>query len=328
MDGSVATTRRYRPSSVLVVSAILVVALIARVPLASALDIPVVHTWSTIFIAICFQAAPFVMLGSLVSAAIYAFVPERFFAAISPRSPVAAVPVFGLAGMVMPGCECGSVPIARRLADRGIRPSAALAFMLSSPAVNPVVLAATAVAFAGDLRMMWVRLIGGFTVALIVGLIWEYVGRPEWLTPRRRAHAHTGSRTSNFTDSVRSDFADAMGFLVIGAALAATFKAAIPTRWLDHVGANLLVSVLVMAVLAVVLALCSEADAFVVAGMPGIPLAAKAVFLVVGPAVDIKLIAMHAGLLGRSFAARFAPLVLVVSTVVGTVTGLVIFGSS
>ena len=81
-----------------------------------------------------------------------------------------------------------------------------------------------------------------------------------------------------------------------------------------------------MALLAVVLALCSEADAFVAASFSTIPLVGKLVFLAVGPAVDVKLAAMQAGVFGRRFAVRFAPLTFAVAVLVGTAVGLAFWG--
>jgi uncharacterized membrane protein YraQ (UPF0718 family) len=48
------------------------------------------------------------------------------------------------------------------------------------------------------------------------------------------------------------------------------------------------------------------------------------VFLVVGPMVDLKLIAMQTGMFGRGFAARFAPATFAVAVVAGVVTGWVL----
>jgi uncharacterized membrane protein YraQ (UPF0718 family) len=81
-----------------------------------------------------------------------------------------------------------------------------------------------------------------------------------------------------------------------------------------------------MALLAFVLALCSEADAFVAASLTMVPLVPRLVFLVVGPAVDVKLVAMQAGLFGRGFALRFAPLTLIVAAVTATAIGVVVLG--
>jgi uncharacterized membrane protein YraQ (UPF0718 family) len=94
------------------------------------------------------------------------------------------------------------------------------------------------------------------------------------------------------------------------------------------VGSSLALSVLLMAVLAFMLALCSEADAFVVASFSTIPMVGKLVFLTVGPAVDVKLTALQAGTFGRRFAVRFAPLTMLVAVTVGLGVGLLFWGGS
>ncbi len=321
------TPTRYRPGSLEILGAVLLVAVLLRSRLAELLSGGALQTWSTVFIAVCVQATPFLVLGVLVSGAIAAFVPARVFTAILPRNDVLAIPVAGACGLVLPGCECGSVPIANRLMDRGVPAGAALAFLLSAPAINPVVLAATAVAFRSDGRMVWARLVAGLLTSVIVGLIWLRVGRPDWMRPRvPDRDAVSGPRWRIFLSTVGGDFAQVAGFLVIGAAAAATFNVLIPAAWMDRVGSSVLLSVLLMAVLAVVLALCSESDAFVAAAFSSIPMVGKLVFLTVGPAIDVKLFALQVGTFGRRFAVRFAPLTFVVAVLTGLGVGAIFFG--
>jgi uncharacterized membrane protein YraQ (UPF0718 family) len=78
--------------------------------LAARADTPALAAWRTVFTAIVVQGVPFLLLGTLVSAAIAAFVPASVFTKVLPRSPALAVPVAGMAGAVRPGCECASVP--------------------------------------------------------------------------------------------------------------------------------------------------------------------------------------------------------------------------
>jgi uncharacterized membrane protein YraQ (UPF0718 family) len=96
----------------------------------------------------------------------------------------------------------------------------------------------------------------------------------------------------------------------------------------EHLAGQLALGILVMAALAVVLALCSEADAFVAAGFSMLPLLPRLVFLVVGPAIDLKLFAMQVGMFGRAFAVRFAPLTFVVAVASATVVGLLVLGTT
>ena len=120
----------------------------------------------------------------------------------------------------------------------------------------------------------------------------------------------------------------AASYLVLGAAAAAVLRVAVPPWVFQHLAGHLVLGVLTMALFAVVLALCSEADAFVAASLTMLPLLPRLVFLVVGPAVDVKLSAMQAGLFGRPFAIRFGPATFVVATVVATIVGLVFLGGA
>jgi uncharacterized membrane protein YraQ (UPF0718 family) len=231
----------------------------------------------------------------------------------------------GVAGAALPGCECASVPVARRLFAEGSAGAAALTFMLSAPAINPVVLVATAVAFPGQPVMVLARVTASLASAVVVGLVWSRWGRPGWITRALPRSQHgEDARWTVFTETARHDFLQAASYLVIGAAAAATLRVIVPPWVFEHIAGHLLVGVVSMALLAFVLALCSEADAFVAASLTMVPLLPRLVFLVVGPAVDVKLVAMQAGLFGRAFALRFAPLTLIVTTTVATVVGVVL----
>jgi uncharacterized membrane protein YraQ (UPF0718 family) len=240
-----------------------------------------------------------------------------------------AIAVAGVGGAALPGCECGSVPVARRLFGEGVSGAAALTFMLSAPAINPVVLVATAVAFPGQPAMVLARCVASLVTAVTMGLLWQRWGRAEWVTRRLPSpHDDDASRWTVFSEAARHDFLQAASYLVLGAAAAAVLRVAVPAWVFEHLAGHLVLGVLTMALFAVVLALCSEADAFVAASLTMLPLLPRLVFLVVGPAVDVKLSAMQAGLFGRPFAVRFGPATFVVATVVATLVGLAFLGGA
>jgi uncharacterized membrane protein YraQ (UPF0718 family) len=301
---------------------LLVVALVAawllRGPLAVALSGPRLETWTTVFVSVLLQAVPFLVLGVVLSAVIAVYVPRGFWARALPTRPAAAVPVAGLAGVVLPGCECGSVPIAGSLIRRGVTPAAALAFLLAAPAINPVVLTATAIAFPGRPLMALARGVAGLVVAVVMGWLWLRLGRTDWIRLPERPDLAGVSRAQAFWTACRHDVLHAGGFLVVGAAAAATINVAIPERWLETLAGDPVLSVLALAGLAVLLSICSEADAFVASSLTQFSLTARLVFLTVGPMVDLKLIAMQAGVFGRRFATVFAPATFVVAILVGT----------
>ena len=305
---------------------LVVVALSTRGTLSGSFNPVALRTWTTVFVAIVVQALPFLVLGVLVSGAITALVSPARLARLLPRSPVLAVPGAALAGTALPGCECASVPIAGRLTARGVQPAAAVAFMLAAPAVNPVVLVATAVAFPGQPRMVLARFLGSLLTSIVVGLLWWRVGGEGWVERARQrvAGAGEGPRWLTFSSAARHDLWDAGGWLVVGAAAAATLQVLVPRSLLLAVADHPALSVLALGGLAVGLAICSEADAFVAASLRQFSLTARLVFLVVGPAVDVKLIAMQAGVFGRRFAARFAPLTFAVAVACALVVGRVL----
>jgi uncharacterized membrane protein YraQ (UPF0718 family) len=193
--------------------------------------------------------------------------------------------------------------------------------MLAAPAINPVVLVATYVAFPGRPEMVVARFAASLLTAVVVGLAWTRLRDDRMLVA---AHAHLerqAPRWASFSGAAREDLLLAGGWLVVGAAAAATLQTVVPRSVLHSVATRPLVAGLGLGLLAVVLALCSEADAFVAAGLTEFSLSARLVFLVVGPAVDLKLAAMQAGVFGRRFAVRFAPVTFVVAVACATAVG-------
>jgi uncharacterized membrane protein YraQ (UPF0718 family) len=287
-------------------------------------------TAGTVFCGVFVQALPFLGLGVLVSGLIAVFVPPERLVRWLPRRSATAVLAAGLAGAALPGCECGSVPVARRLfGEGGAAGAAALTFMLAAPAINPVVVVATAVAFPGQPKVVMARVVASLLTAVVMGWLWSRWGRADWITRRPARHPPVSdSKWLVFCEVARQDFLQAAAYLVVGAAAAAALHVLVPPQIFEHVGAHLFLGVTVMAALAVTLAVCSEADAFVASSVTLVPLVPRLVFMVVGPAVDVKLLAMQSGAFGRAFAARFAPATLVVAIAAATLVGVLLLGGS
>jgi uncharacterized membrane protein YraQ (UPF0718 family) len=304
---------RGRDLGVAIVALVVLAAALFRPLLEDLLDRPAIAHWATVFVAIVVQAMPFLVLGVTISAGVAAFVPGDLLARILPSRPSLAVPAAAAAGVALPGCECGSVPIAARLVDRGMLPAAALAFLLSAPAIKPIVVVATAVAFPGRPEVVVARFIASLMAATVVGLIWARTGHDGLLRMTRRRTVGEGPPLSVMMATAQHDLLNAGGFLIIGAATAATLQTVVPRSAFETLGGAGVLAFVAMSGLAVIMAICSEADAFVAASFTAVPLTARLAFMVVGPMVDVKLIALQAGTFGRAFAARFAPLTLLVA---------------
>ncbi len=321
MSAPVKESKGYRPGSLEILAVGLLLLIVGQRWLVGLFDDPALQTGATIFVSIVVQALPFLVLGVVLSGAIAAFVPASFWKKALPKNPALAVPVAGAAGAVLPGCECASVPVANGLMSRGVAPAAALAFLLSAPAINPIVLASTFVAFPGEPMMVVARFIASLATAVIMGWLWLRFGKAKWLRIGPRDHLVGASSWHTFRLTATHDFLHAGGFLVIGGLFAAALNVLVPQQWLAAVADQPILSVLVLALLAVVLSICSEADAFVAASLTEFSLTAKLAFLVVGPMVDLKLISLQAGTFSSKFATRFAPATFVLAVLFSLLVG-------
>jgi uncharacterized protein len=272
-------------------------------------DLDRVQTFLVIGTSIVVEALPFVLLGAAVSAAIEVFVPDRWFARIARLPLPLQIPSVALAGIAMPVCECGSVPVARRLIVRGVHPSAGIAFMLAAPVINPVVLLSTAVAYRGRgaAEMVAGRAILGLIVAIVVGTLVARAGAGKVLPDDSHDdHHHHHSVASGFVGHLSSDLLLMGRFIVLGAALAAAMQTLVPQSVFTGVLTSPLLGALIMVALAFFLSLCSEADAFVAVSFIQFPLGPQLAFLTAGPVLDTKLALLYGGTFGRGFVLRLA----------------------
>lgn len=285
----------------------LAVVLVAR--LGGIGDVAALETFVVIFASIIIEALPFVLLGAIVSAAIEVFVPDRAFAAVGRLPMGLQLPAAALGGFAFPVCECGSVPVARRLISKGLHPAAGLAFMLASPILNPVVLASTFVAYSGrDLALQMVLGRAGLGLALAIVAGWA-IGADDagdLLRPRRDDHHPHDDRNKGraFFDHLGSDFFFMGRFVVLGATLAALLQTAIPQDIVSGIARTPIIGSLSLMAVAFVLSLCSEADAFVAVSFVQFPLGSQLAFLVFGPVVDAKLAFLYGATFRKRFVAR------------------------
>jgi len=249
---------------------------------------------NTIFISILIESLPFVLLGVLVSGIIQMFVTEEMISKILPKNRFLAVLVATVMGALFPACECGIVPISRRLMAKGVPLHAAISFMLTGPIINPIVLFSTYIAFGNSWRMVFYR--GGlsFVVSLIVGLIISYQFKTSQLRESAsHDHHHHGSgikgKIKGTIQHTIDEFFSVGKFLIIGALIAAAMQTYVKTSTLTSIGHGPFSSYLVMMGLGYVLSICSEADAFVASSFQStFSISSIVAFLVFGAMFDIK----------------------------------------
>lgn len=275
------------------------------------------------FSSILWEAFPFIVLGALVAGVLEEVVPQQAIARIVPKSRTLSILLGGCLGLVFPMCECGIVPIMRRLLRKGLPLGTCIAYMLAGPIINVVVIGSTAVAFFPHgttigTGIVLLRVGLGFVIACTTAVVVEFflvpkygdsllteTARPPKKTPLSLNVLEAGeagsepkrplkNRLGNISETSLHDFVDIMLFVVIGAVLAAVAKLAISPDAIESLSLTFpAVAILSMMGLAVLLCLCSEADAFVAASFTTLHPSAKLAFLVLGPMCDLKLMLMY-----------------------------------
>lgn len=251
-----------------------------------------------------YEALPFLALGSLLSGIVERCVSRETVARFFPRNRWLGIGASALLGLVFPMCECGVVPVVRRLLLKGVPVSCGIAYLLASPIINPLVIASTVLAFrnTGGWAVGGLRVAGGFVVAVLVSVaVWKLIGENNVLRDDRgpktedgnHAHAHRGGVMRDILSIAAGDFMLIGATLVAGGAIAALINSGFSRAAMEPFANNPLTAVSGMMGLAVALNLCSEADAFVAASFYAFPLAAKLAFLVLGPMLDVKLMLMY-----------------------------------
>ncbi len=138
------------------------------------------------FLSVLFESVPFLLLGAIISGLIEVFVPARWMTGLLPRKALPAVLISALLGLVFPMCECGVVPVIRRLMKKGLPVSCAVTYLLASPVVNPIVAVSTYAAFRGQHPGVTTgfRLALSYVVAVIAGLVVSRLRPEQFLNER------------------------------------------------------------------------------------------------------------------------------------------------
>jgi uncharacterized membrane protein YraQ (UPF0718 family) len=288
------------------------------------------QTFVTIFLGIFIEALPFLLLGTVASGLVEIFLSRETLSRVVPHNRLGSVISGALMGLAFPVCECGVVPLTRRLYRKGLPLSVGVAFLLAAPIINPIVITSTYAAFG------WSPVfVGRFAFALLIatatGLIFSLAPHPFDLLERSAwpescsneqddgaateaesadagntpeaavsRHASLSVRLTRALSVAGDEFFEMGRFLVIGCLLAAGMQTIVPQSTLLAVGGGTLSSVIAMLVLAFVLSVCSTVDAFLaLAFVNTFSSGSILAFLVFGPMVDVKSVIMFSSVFRR-----------------------------
>lgn len=293
------------------------------------MDTVALQTFASVVTAIVLEATPFLLLGSLLAGILEVFAADGALLRFVPRHPLGQVALGLAAGIFLPTCECGVVPVARKLMRKGAPPGVAIPFLLSAPVFNPVSLLATWVAFRGDWSVVALRVCLVAVPAVILGLGLARSGTDAVLRngagdgpgddcgaccghDHEHDHGHQqacdcgapaqGNRLLSCLRHTAEEFLDMGRFLILGAAVSGLFKAFFPQGLLAQLSGSLPLAVLALMVLAFLLSVCSEADAFVAASLTMFPRPAQLAFMALGPMLDLKLLPAYFSVFQRRVA--------------------------
>lgn len=310
------------------------------------------QTFVTIFLGIFIEAVPFLLAGSIVSGFIAVYVSQEMLERYVPRQPVLASLAGASMGLLFPVCECGVVPVTRRLYEKGLPVSVGIAFLLAAPVINPVVIISTYAAFGWGPILLG-RVCFSLLIAFVVGLLFQTARAGEVLLPSTQnihahnhaahggaahndaahgdhSHAapHTVTHTVTHAPAQRSvwgafntagdDFIDMARYLILGSMMAAAMQTLVPREALLAVGEGPVISVIAMQVLAFVLSVCSTVDAFLALAFAGtFSTGSILAFLTFGPMVDIKSSLMFLGVFRRRIVLYLVLLPFLLSLLIG-----------
>ncbi len=302
----------------------------------------VMRSFTLILWSILLEALPFVLLGTVISSLIQVFVSEEMILKILPKNGFMRLVFASLLGLVFPVCECAIIPITRGLIKKGMPTGAAVAFMLATPIVNPVVLFSTYNAFLVMPQMVLYRAVGGLLGAIIIGALVSRKGGEVLVKAKTQetcCHehcSHVGSDKKRSKGEVlkeilqhTSEELKSVGmYLIFGAMIASAMQIFVTGEVIAGLGGGRIASIVVMMLLAFVLSLCSEADAFVASTfMFRFSGASVLAFLITGPMIDIKNTLMLFGSFKKRFAIRLIITILIVCFTLALAASFIMGGS-
>lgn len=265
--------------------------------------------WFAIFISIIIEALPFVLLGTILSGVIEVFITPDIVNKFLPKNKFLRVLFGTFVGFVFPSCECGIIPIINRFLEKKVPSYTAVPFLATAPIINPIVLFATYSAFGNSIRFLILRFVGATIVAIALGVMLAFLVDDNILKEDAKpTHFHDYSDKKWYQKIFLAlahaidEFFDTGRYLVFGTLIASAMQIYLPTRVLTTIGHSPITAILVMMLLAFILSLCSEADAFIGASLLStFGIAPVMAFLLIGPMIDIKNLMMMV----NSFKTRF-----------------------
>ena len=286
----------------------------------------------TLFLSLLVEAIPFLLMGVLLSGVLLIFVDERKLIAILPKNPFLGALAGSLLGFMFPVCECGNVPVARRLISQGVPISVAVSFLLAAPTINPVVIWSTWTAFRDQPEIAVLRIVLSLAIAIIVSMTFSVqkdlraILQPNIAIALPAAKVKAGAvpvgtfflgedrsqpldfgvaignqvtnkslpdRLNLLLDNTLAEMRELGAILIMGSAIAAIIQVWVPRDIILSLGQGPVTSIIAMMILAAIVSICSTVDSFFALSFASTFTGGSLLaFLVFGPTIDLKAIGL------------------------------------
>ncbi len=296
--------------------------------------------FAMIFLGLTMEAIPFIVIGVTISAIVAKYIDSSWVQKYKSKNTFVSHIQSMFIGLFLPVCQCGNVPLAKRLSLLGFKPSEVITFMLAAPIFNPLVLITTLVAFNLDSNVAIIRVVGGGLIALLIGLIFSiHPNQNELLLAKKSNKELSISKKSfsfnanldlpteqlsqtghdgSFVDNWRDEFFNVFKMLLIGCFLAASFQILIPRSVFSSFVGSPSLSVIALMALAFIVSICSSVDAFFALSFVGtFNLGSILAFLIFGPMIDINSLMMLRSVFKTRTLFSMTMLVALMSLIVG-----------
>ena len=280
--------------------------------------------------SILIQSFPFLFIGVGISVLVGLFFKEEWIIKILPKNRFLSHIMISLFGVFMPVCECGNVPVARRLIMKGFTVSQAVTFLLAAPILNPVTIWTTYTDFKDiypDPIILVSRLLGGFLIANFIGIVLSYKKNQfgmltdsfykEVCDPQED---HIKNKFAKALDIFQKEFITVATALIFGSIIASITSIYFRDVVLS-IGSSPTLSIVAMILFSLVISVCSSVDSFlVITYTSSFTVGSIVSYLLFGPMIDIKILTM----LRSTFKTKTLITITVMVTLLSALAGLLI----
>lgn len=263
--------------------------------------------------------------------------PQRFQRSLG-NTKISSLLKSTVSGMLLPICSCGVIPIGISMYFSGAYLGPVLAFMTSTPIINPIAVILSLGLLGPDVTIIYV--IAGFTIPMIVGILGNKLGGRELCIKQDEdeeiaieLEEESLSITQKIIEGLKWSFSElaltiskyvVLGMLVAGF-ITTVFPSSIIQKYLGNPGVLSLGSI---AILACIMYVCAVGHipfiaALVASGAsPGVAIT----FLIAGAATNLpELISMYK-VIGKRTVAIYSITLTTCSLIVGYITNQLLMG--